>query len=493
MVSFKSLGKDLTKGWNSISKGVTGTGSDTGVLGLGQYKAGSSSIDESAFTDTDVTDARRSQFANALAQNQATRAPSMSAARVSGGDQAAVRAQQSDFLKTLQARAEGRGGPSAAELQMNRGLDQATSNAMAQAKSARGISPAAALRMSMTTGANAQQDIAAQSSILRAQEQAEAEGQYANQMGNMRTADLDLASRNAELSQNASQANLQSNIQNRQMMLEQDRFLREGQMTMDERDRQAAMDLGKLRVTENSALAGVNSGAYQAASSNRQGFIGGIASGMAAMFSDERVKKNVKKISVKDREKVEGDKKENPFSKAILAREETAPASYLAGKGIGELTESLYNKYGKDPETLGSMTTPQDTPLPKGDPNSFNIKSLTSMAGKGKELFASTSDGKAKKDKKEGDPNSFLDALSAYTYRYKEPEKPMRGEGVQYGIMAQDLEKTPIGKSMVMDTPEGKVVNYAKAGGAMLATAASLNDRMKELENAFMSRKKRGA
>ena len=56
--------------------------------------------------------------------------------------------------------------------------------------------------------------------------------------------------------------------------------------------------------------------------------------------------------------------------------------------------------------------------------------------------------------------------------------------------MAQDLEKAgPVGKSMVEDTPMGKLVNYGKGFGAVLAAQAHLNQRLKALESKKKKRK----
>jgi len=74
----------------------------------------------------------------------------------------------------------------------------------------------------------------------------------------------------------------------------------------------------------------------------------------------------------------------------------------------------------------------------------------------------------------------FVDGLKAYTYNYKNPQ---HGQGKFASPMAQDLEKSELGKSMVIDTPEGKMVDYSRAAGTMLATAAMLNDKMKKLES----------
>ena len=84
----------------------------------------------------------------------------------------------------------------------------------------------------------------------------------------------------------------------------------------------------------------------------------------------------------------------------------------------------------------------------------------------------------------------FLDALKAYEYEYKEPDMPGAGEGKFISPMAQDMEKSELGKGMVMDTPEGKMVDYGKAGGLMLGVASMLNERMDDLEAALKRRKK---
>ena len=51
------------------------------------------------------------------------------------------------------------------------------------------------------------------------------------------------------------------------------------------------------------------------------------------------------------------------------------------------------------------------------------------------------------------DIDGFLDSLYAHQYNYK---NDAHGKGKQVGVMAQDLEKTQLGKQMVENTPEGK-------------------------------------
>lgn len=90
------------------------------------------------------------------------------------------------------------------------------------------------------------------------------------------------------------------------------------------------------------------------------------------------------------------------------------------------------------------------------------------------------SDETVKKNIRPGDETqSFLDSLTAYQYEYKNPK---HGQGTHYSVMAQDLEKTPVGKSAIIETPEGKKVDYSRLQAVHLAATATLNDRIEKLE-----------
>ena len=95
------------------------------------------------------------------------------------------------------------------------------------------------------------------------------------------------------------------------------------------------------------------------------------------------------------------------------------------------------------------------------------------------------SDKNVKKDVKDAkntsmDPEHFLNKLSSSSYKYKDEKF---GKGTFLSPMAQELEKAgPVGKSMVEDTPEGKMVNYGRGFGAILAAQADLNRRLQKVE-----------
>lgn len=76
--------------------------------------------------------------------------------------------------------------------------------------------------------------------------------------------------------------------------------------------------------------------------------------------------------------------------------------------------------------------------------------------------------------------DDFLSKIEPYEYKYKEPEK--FGEGRSISPMAQDLEESELGNDMVMDTPEGKMVDYGKGLGTIVAALAHLDSKIEELK-----------
>lgn len=75
---------------------------------------------------------------------------------------------------------------------------------------------------------------------------------------------------------------------------------------------------------------------------------------------------------------------------------------------------------------------------------------------------------------------NFLKVLKPSTYEYKDKED---GGGEKMGVMAQDLEKSAIGKTMVDTGADGKKrVDVNKAIGAMMAAMADMSKKVKKLE-----------
>jgi len=91
---------------------------------------------------------------------------------------------------------------------------------------------------------------------------------------------------------------------------------------------------------------------------------------------------------------------------------------------------------------------------------------------------AMASDENLKENISDFDASAFLDSLSPSKYNYKDPKF---GKGKQVGVMAQDIEKEV--PQIVVDTPEGKIVDYNKAGGPIFASLADIHNRLKKMED----------
>lgn len=81
--------------------------------------------------------------------------------------------------------------------------------------------------------------------------------------------------------------------------------------------------------------------------------------------------------------------------------------------------------------------------------------------------------------------DQFLDSIRPLAYHYKdpadEPRQPPSG-GMYAGVSAQDMERSPVGPQIVVDTPRGKTVNTRAAVSAALAGLARLNERLEKVE-----------
>lgn len=119
------------------------------------------------------------------------------------------------------------------------------------------------------------------------------------------------------------------------------------------------------------------------------------------------------------------------------------------------------------------------------DENSiWNIggKVASGIAGVGSMLF-SDENLKTNKEPAVEKITAFLNALEPKNYEYKEGTKAKKQEkGKKVSVMAQDLEKSEIGKKMVKNTPDGKMVDYAKGAEAAIAALANIHKRLKKLE-----------
>lgn len=493
---------DVMGGLKSIGGKIFGTGDDPGILGTGMFKPQGYDIDESAFKNADPYNQIRSDFARQLeavnnrgydAVNPATIAEMerINAAQIARGDSDQVRGRQMTLADQLTAQAAGQ-GPSLATMQLKQATDRNIAQAMALAASQRGgAAGGLGLRNVQQQQTQLQGQAARDSAMARMQEQLSAREQLAGVLQGTRGLDINLASNQAQLEQATRQSNQQAanqrllqqaqlaqqaSIANQQAMLQNRanndamaRFYTEGGLNATLKQQESLMGLEKLKADQKAALEQARAQSYGSAAQARGGIVGGLGAGLAAAFSDKELKTDIED---------EDDEEKGGFLKDFLKGFSMDKSSKAESGGSG------HQQAGK---AMGSGIA-QLAGLGKYAAAGEGAAAGGAAASAAPAAAAAASDEKLKTNVSESPEklDEFISHLKAYKYKYKDPA---HGDGTYVSPMAQDLEKSEIGRSMVIDTPEGKLVDYSRAAGTMLATAAMLNDRVSELEAAIKRKK----
>jgi hypothetical protein len=70
-----------------------------------------------------------------------------------------------------------------------------------------------------------------------------------------------------------------------------------------------------------------------------------------------------------------------------------------------------------------------------------------------------------------------------YSFQYRNPSAQGAAPGQQYGVMAQDLERTPAGRSVVMPQPDGtKMVDTGRLSMQNTAAIGELGNEIEKLK-----------
>jgi len=425
----------------------------------------------------------------------------------SGGED--MRAGQQSLISQLQAQAAGQ-GPSLAQNQLQRGTDRNLQQLLAaQAASRGGLSGAAAQRQLARNQAGAGQVAAGQSADLALNEQLAARQQLAGVLGaarqqdiGLRGQDIGLQSTQAGLTQQERMANQaagnqfardqaardqQTALANQAAELQNQaqvdalraKYLEMG-MSQEEADRRARMEVAKMNQAAEAQQQNTETQRYaveEAGEVSKKDLLGiavqaggGILGGAGAALglpgdkdSDRNLKKNIKSddsvadflsaLSKKDKNKGTSPMQALASSLTNNSRRGSIVeqgAGFLVGPGAAaSIRKAEQGRQGHTPRA--TRFTPSDRDLKEGISDN------------------------------EGEIKSFLDALTSYTYQYKDKDK--HGEGRHAGVMAQDLEKAgPLGQAIVKEMPHGKVVDYAQGMSTILSGLVHVNDRLKDIE-----------
>lgn len=388
-----------------------------------------------------------------------------------------ARGSQQDALSLAQSAAMGN-QPSAAEYQMRQGLGDAARQQMAMAASARGPSGLAMgqYNAAANTGAMQQQGVN-QAAQLRAQEMAQARGQYLQGAQGLRGQDLSQAMGQEGLLQNTQSAQLQAQAN-------------AAQLAERQWEAQSKMDEEAARAQE--GMAG--------------NIAGGVVSAIGSIVSDETMKTSIvplqNDVSPESMRYTGGggitrapiislgvqnpdtgthvgvpqplDRAQDVFVSAPEAAPTAAPAFAApppaAAPPEAVPVDRLGNAFGALGRSLQGGGRSLD--MPAYQPQNFTIQ---------RPMQISDERQKTSLNPQEAAPAQMMDKLRPYSYEYK--QSTGLSPGRHYGIMAQDLEQSPMGASAVRQTPRGKAIDVAESTGLHFANESNLHQRLKAIED----------
>jgi hypothetical protein len=322
-------------------------------------------------------------------------------------------------------------GPTVAGLQMQQGIAEAMRNAGMQAANARGTSRALAQRSAIYGGQAAAAQANRDAGLLRAQEQLSARGQYGTLAEQLRMGDLQTRQQDINIEHGNQQAWGQH----------------EGYMT---------------QIQEGNAQ-------------RKQKGAGSVTSMIGAMMSDIRAKQDVAPSD---------GSFASQLSKSLDVQPDQWTASQWKAGNLAPGSEDWMQTQPQQPQ--------QQVAAQQDNSDSGGLGGILSSVGGGL-----MSDKRSKEDLAPLQPYSFtykpgIAAAMAEQAATKAPpplQDVVRGEvysdarNPRVGIMAQDLEKSPRGRKVVMEGPMGKSLDLNRSIAFALANQAGLDKRLARLED----------
>lgn len=403
--------------------------------------------------------------------------PAQAAQIQAGGNFNQAMAAQSGLLGQLQAQASGQ-APSIADMQMQKGMEANLAATRASLASARGGTNPLLARQTMQTSADIQAKTAQDAAMAKLQEQMAAQNQLATVSGQARVQSFEEAAQQAQLQQQANLANMQSNLQ---------RAIAQGQLTAQEASQiyqsetQKAMQNAQYQQQANMGNANNFLQAMQMGVNRDLGVSGQSLGAQQFDISQASAANQFNSKAAADARNFEMQR-----NMAIL-QGASQVGGFISGLPSGTFTggpaaASTSNVQGANSvasapmsSTPSNATTPQNYVQPNAqnpgqDPNRFDY--LGNPVASDVNLKTDIRD--ASKDIQD-----FLSTMGAHNYRYTDEK---HGEGRFVSPMAQELEASKLGKSLVVNTAEGKKVDYQRGYGFLMAAASYLNNRLDTIE-----------
>lgn len=372
-------------------------------------------------------------------------------------------------MQNLQGVIEGTAGPSVAEQQLKQTTDENIKNQMAMAASYRGATnPGLATRNVAEMGVNTQQQAAGQAATMRAKEVADARDRLGQLMAQGRSQDQALTQMNDEMVKFNQAQGMNLNLAQA-----------DARMRLQETLASIQSDWNRLLFGEYEARKSREMESKELLNSTIFNAIG------SAGASDYDLKTDVVSTNEIPSGSTGGGGDSLMSSPTFEAPQTTASTDF---GGTSESSGEFGTEHGQATGDTGTkVQTGGGYTGRVGGPKNKAAVNVAAILGSGLHFpqqrpLAVYSDEKLKTDegKSKNILTDFLDSLEPVHYRYKDPQK--FGEGPRYGVIAQDVEKTPVGQTFVRNTPEGKMLDQNVGFGVILASLANLNDRVRNFE-----------
>lgn len=440
------------------------------------------------------------------------------AAQINTDPQAEIRAAQTGLVSGLQSAIAGK-EPSVAEIMLRNATDRNVANQYALAQAANGMNTGLAQRTAMINAAEMNQTAVMQQAILRAQEIASARGQLAGVTDSTRGADIGLATNQAGLQQqtsltntgalntaNLTQAQIAAAQATQQAQLQQGASQFNAGQANDAASQQAQLQQAAALANQQAALGAsttsttlaqqaaiANSAAqnqtYQTNAQLQQGAAlqnAQLGTQAAIANAGNQTSANTSSSQLANAVNLANA---NNQTQAGLTQAQLQTQANIAGANNQVSTNALNQKAQQDlaANQLAAAGQAGQTSVGAGDVAAkfadAEAKKEAALLGglgtAGAALLASDRREKTDITKAEAEIAEFTSTLKPYAFRYREPEKPGRAPGQRFGIMAQDLEKSAVGRTLVREMEDGtKAIDVPQSIGAILATLSAMNRRI---------------
>lgn len=360
------------------------------------------------------------------------------------------RDQQLSLAQGIQDQLSGK-TQSLAQLQLQQALERNKAGQMGALASQRGVNAGLASRIVGRQAGQLNQDAAMQSAILRAQENTSNQAALAALAGQGREGDtaVDVANQGALNSFSTNRAALAQQIALENAKAATQRQAEQADVTLrgDLANQQAVNQQNFNQAQLNQQAAQGNQSAFNTANINQANIAGGIKQA-----------------------EIGGAATLGAAAAALEGTKYTADTSVV---------NNSINNLGNISESEQESGQPKVTTSVSGG-NRLGVGNRTSRADEGLSTQV-VSDERAKKNIQPGDSatEDMLSNLASAIFEYKNKGN---GEGRQLGVMAQDLEKSKLGKEMVDEEDGTKYIDFKKGMSSILSAQANLHKRLSQLE-----------